>query len=92
MQSDGGNDALRAGDMTWYLKIAFGQSETSFGGTGWDPSMGLDQGNGTAPPGFLVVCTLMINVYRNLGHGVRFVGAWTLDTGCLHTSSCFVCQ
>ncbi len=31
------------------------------------------------PPGFLAVCTLMINVYRNLGHGVAFIGAWTQD-------------
>jgi hypothetical protein len=65
--------------MTWYLKTAFGQSKISFGGTKWDPSMGLGQGNGAAPPGFLAVCTLMINVYRNLGHGVTFVGAWTRD-------------
>ena len=37
--------------------------------------MGLGQGNGAAPPGFLAVCTLLINVYRNLaGHGVTFVG------------------
>ena len=41
--------------------------------------MGLGQGNGAAPPGFLAVCILMINVYRNLGYGVIFVGAWTRD-------------
>jgi hypothetical protein len=41
--------------------------------------MGLGQGNGAAPPDFLVVCTLMINVYRNLGHGVTFIGAWARD-------------
>jgi hypothetical protein len=62
--------------MTWYPKTAFGQCEKSFGGTGWDPSMGLGQGNGASPPGFLAVCTLLINVYPNLvGHGVTFVGA-----------------
>jgi hypothetical protein len=44
--------------MARYLKLAFGQSETSFGGTGWDPLMGLGLGNGAAPPGFLAVCTL----------------------------------
>jgi hypothetical protein len=26
------------------------------------------------PLGFLAVCTLMINVYHNLGHGVTFIG------------------
>jgi hypothetical protein len=55
----------------------FGQSKISFGGM--DPSMGLGQGNGAPPPGFLAVCTLMINVYRNLGHGVTFIGAWAQD-------------
>jgi hypothetical protein len=65
--------------MTWYLKTAFGQRDISFGGTVIDPSMGLGQGNGAAPLGFLAVCTLMINVYRNLGHGVTFIGAWAQD-------------
>ncbi len=65
--------------MNWFLKTAFGQSKTSFGGTKWDPLMGLGQGNGAAPPGFLAVCTLMINVYRRLGHGTEFVGAWSRD-------------
>ncbi len=65
--------------MTWYLKTAFGQSKISFGGTALDPYMGLGQGNGVAPPGFLAVCTLMINVYRNFGHEVTFIGAWAQD-------------
>jgi hypothetical protein len=66
--------------MTWYLNTAFGQNDISFGGTVLDPSMGLGQGNRAAPPGFLAVCTLMINVYRNLGYGVTFLGAWAWDT------------
>ncbi len=41
--------------------------------------MGLGQGNSAAPLGFLAVCTLMINVYRSLGHGVTFIGAWAQD-------------
>ncbi len=65
--------------MSWYLKTAFCQSDISFAGTVLDPSMGLGQGNGAAPLGFLDVCTLMINIYRNLGHGVTFIGAWALD-------------
>jgi hypothetical protein len=55
--------------MTWYLKTAFGQSEISFGG------------RRAAPPGFLAVYTLMINVYRNLSYGVIH---WGLGTGRLH--------
>jgi hypothetical protein len=65
--------------MTWYLKTAFGQSKIPFGGTVLDPSMGLSQGNGAARPGFLAVCTLMINVYCNLDHGVTFIGAWACN-------------
>ena len=45
-----------------------------------DPSMGLGQGNSVPPLGFLAVCTLMINIYRNLGHGVTFIGARAQDT------------
>jgi hypothetical protein len=41
--------------------------------------MGLGQGNGAPPPSFLAVCTLMINIYRNLGHGVTFIGACAPD-------------
>jgi hypothetical protein len=65
--------------MTWYLKTTFGQSKISFGGTALDPSMGLGQNNGSPPPGFLAVCTPMINIYCNLGHGVTFIGAWAQD-------------
>ncbi len=66
--------------MTWYLKTAFGQSKIRLGGMALDPSMGLGQGNGAAPLGFLAFCTLMIKVYRNLGHKVTFIGAWAQDT------------
>ena len=65
--------------MTWYLETVFGQSKISFGGTALDPSMGLGQGNGAPPPGFLAVCALMINVYCNLGNRVTFIGAWAQD-------------
>jgi hypothetical protein len=71
--------AMMLKTMTWYLKTVFGQSEISFGGTLMDPSMGLGEGNGAALPGFLAVCTLMINIYPNLGHGVPLIGAWARD-------------
>ncbi len=66
--------------MTWYLKTACGQGKILFGGMVLDPSMGLGQGNGAAPPGFLAVCTLMINIYHNLGLRVTFIGALACDT------------
>jgi hypothetical protein len=64
---------------TCYLITAFGQSEILFGSTALDPSMGLGQGNGEAHRGFLAVCTLMINVYRNLIHRVIFIETWAQD-------------
>ncbi len=73
--------------MTWYLKTAFSQSKISFGGSALDSSMGLSQGNGAPPPGFLAVCTLMINVYRNLGHGVTFICFYSVCGSLLHTST-----
>jgi hypothetical protein len=65
--------------MIWYLKIAFGESEILFGGTVLNASMGLGQRNGATPLCFLAVCTLMISVYQNLGHGVLFIGACARD-------------
>ena len=65
--------------MQWFLKTAFGQSETSFEGTRWDLSMGLGQGNGVAPPGLLTVSSLMINAHCRQRHGTELVGAWVRD-------------
>ena len=65
--------------MNFFLRTGFGQSQESHGGTKDDPTMGLAQGNGAAPPGFLAVSTLMIDVYKRLGHGTNFVSAWTGD-------------
>ncbi len=74
--------------MTWSLKKAFGQSDISFGSTVFEPSMGLGKGNGASPPGFLAVCTPMINVYCNLGHGVTFIGAGAWDAFTLSVVLC----
>ena len=41
--------------------------------------MGMAQGNGAAPPGFLAVSTMMINAYKRLGHGVDLISSWTGD-------------
>ena len=42
--------------MKFYLRTGFGQSTTSYGETKDDPTMGLAQGNGAAPPGPRVLC------------------------------------
>ncbi len=57
--------------IQWFSKTAFGQSEKSFGGTKWDPLMGLGEGNGMAPPGFLAVsvgsCYSQEGQYQQIG-------------------------
>ena len=58
--------------MKWYLKTAFGQSATAFGGTPDDPLMWFEQGNVASPPGFFAINTLLIKVYRRQGHGAQF--------------------
>lgn len=47
--------------MSFYLRTGLGKSDTPYGGTEDDPTMGLGQGNGAAPPGFLVVNSLLID-------------------------------
>ena len=65
--------------MKWYLKTAFGQSETAFCGTLDDPLMGFGQGNGASPPGFLAVSILLIEVYRRQCHGAQFTPGLAQD-------------
>jgi hypothetical protein len=65
--------------MKWYLKTAFSQSLTFFGGSQDDPLMGFGQGNRAALPGFLAVSTLLIEAYRRQGHGARFTPGLARD-------------
>jgi hypothetical protein len=58
--------------MKWYLKSAFGQSPTFFWGMVDNPFMGFGHGNGTSPPGFLAVCTLLIIAHRKQGYRAQF--------------------
>jgi hypothetical protein len=61
----------------WHLRTSFGESDRSFGGSKDEPSMGLGQGNGMAPPGFTSMNTLMVNGYNSFGHGVELLSAWS---------------
>ncbi len=56
--------------MKWYLKSAFGQSPTYFGGNADNPLMGFGQGNGASPPGY---------VYRKQEHGASFIQGLSKD-------------
>lgn len=53
--------------MKFHLRTAYGQSEWDYGGTKEDPTMGLVQGNGAVPPGFLAVSTLMKKCLQTTG-------------------------
>jgi hypothetical protein len=50
--------------MTFYLRTGYGISQQGYGGTPDDPTFGLGQGNGAAPPAFSTVSSLMINAYK----------------------------
>ncbi len=41
--------------------------------------MGFGQENGASPPGFLAVCTPLINAYRKQGHGAQFLPGLARD-------------
>jgi hypothetical protein len=63
--------------MTFYLRTGYGISQQGYGGTPDDPTFGLGQGNGAAPPAFSIVSSLIINAYKGLGHASEFSGAWS---------------
>jgi hypothetical protein len=57
--------------MTFYLRTGYGVSQQGYGGSPYDPTFGIGQGNGMAPSGFLAVSTLMIETYA--WSGVQFI-------------------
>jgi hypothetical protein len=63
--------------MTFYLRTGYGISQQGYGGNPDDPTFGLGQGNGAAPPAFSTVSALMIEAYKRLGHASQFSGAWS---------------
>ena len=64
--------------MKFYLRMGFGKATTPYGGTIANPTFGLGQGNGAAPPAFSVVSTLMVNACQSLGRGIKFFSAYSL--------------
>ena len=63
--------------MTFHLRTGYGVSQAGYGGSPEDPTFGLGQGNGAAPPGFTTVSALMDNAYKRLGHAATFCGSWS---------------
>ena len=64
--------------MRFYLQTAYGVSNEPYGGTAENSFSSLLQGSGLAPWTFLCVSTLMINSYKEQGHGATYLSPITL--------------
>ncbi len=62
--------------MQYELKIGFGESVESYGGTPLSPNSGLGQGSGASPPVFLALSSLIVNAYCYLGHGAKICSSY----------------
>jgi hypothetical protein len=63
--------------MQYVLKTCFGESASSYGGTAVSPNLGLGQGSGASPPGFMALSSLIINAYRCLGHVAKILSSYS---------------
>ncbi len=60
--------------MKFFQHTGFGQSKTFFGGPTYQTyMMGLGQGNRTAPPSWIQLSAVMVNVFKQLGGGALLV-------------------
>jgi hypothetical protein len=57
--------------MQYVLKTGFGESSERYGGSADSPISSLGQGSGTSPPAFMAPSSLIVNAYRQLGHGAK---------------------
>ena len=67
--------------MKFFQRTGFGDSKSYFGGFFHQPyMMGLGQGNRAAPPSWIQLSTVMVNVYKQLGLGIDIHDPVTDDT------------
>jgi hypothetical protein len=60
-------------DLEHFVRTIYGDSEISFGGSGWIyPCQGVGQGNGAGPPIWAFVSTPLFDKLRAEGHGASF--------------------
>ena len=59
-------------EMKFFLRTAFGDSQTAAGSTIEIKTQGLCQGNGAAPAGWTVVSIIILNAHKRKGHGATF--------------------
>ena len=76
--------------MRFWLQMAYGVAKEPYGSTAENPFSSLLQGFGLAPWTFLCVSTLMINSYKENGHGVEYLSPITLQT--INSSRGDVCR
>ncbi len=58
--------------MKFFQQTGFSDSKSFFGGVLYQPyMMGLGQGNHTAPPSWIQLSSVMVNVYKQLGLGTN---------------------
>jgi hypothetical protein len=63
--------------MQYVLKMGFGESAGSYGSTATSPNLGLGQGSGASPPGFMALSSLIFNAYHHLGHGAKILSSYS---------------
>jgi hypothetical protein len=59
--------------MQYVLKTGFGESTETYGGTSTSSNSELGQGSGASPPGFIALSLLIVNAYRQMGHGAKIL-------------------
>jgi hypothetical protein len=57
--------------MKFFQRTGFGDSKSFFGGPQHEPyMMGLGHGNRAAPPSWIQLSAVLVNVYKQLGLGI----------------------
>jgi hypothetical protein len=70
--------------MKFFQRTGFGESKTSFGGEGTQLyMMGLGQGNRAAPPSWIQLSTVLVNVFKQLKLGALVLDPMTQEL--IHT-------
>jgi hypothetical protein len=57
--------------IQYVLKMGFGESTESYGGSANSPISGLGQGSGASPPAFMALSSLIVNAYHWLRYGAK---------------------
>jgi hypothetical protein len=62
-----------------HVRTAFGDSDLSYGGSGWiKPLHGIGQGNGGGPPIWAVISSTLLDILRSIGFGLKLISPITL--------------